>query len=168
MNATNPDAQKHALLIEIFDLIDSLPESKKKGLLERLSAKKMDSILYKLVLELHRSEWSGLLEDLREMVLGKRKYPRKSCTMVTDYVVNSRAYKNFVKDISISGVFVITNQEFEIGYEMVLSFSLSDKQIPFKFAGEIVRIGNDGVGIRFKNLSQYQKDILQSILKSLA
>lgn len=168
MNPTNQHTQKHHILIEIFELIDTLPENKKLELLQRLAIKKIDAILYQLVMDLHQNQKVNLRDELHEMVLGQREHPRKSCVMATDYVVDDRAYRNFVKDISESGVYVQTGQTFDIGDQITQSFSLSDKQIPFKFTGEIVRLSKDGVGIRFKNLTQYQRDILQSILKNLA
>jgi Tfp pilus assembly protein PilZ len=161
-------SQKYSILVEIFELIDALPEEKKIEILQRLALKNIDSLLHKLVMDLQQNDKLRLLDELNEQVLGKREHPRKSCVMSTDYVVADRAYRNFVKDISESGVYVQTIQPFELGDEVIQSFSLSDKQIPFKFTGEIVRIGKDGVGIRFKNLTQYQRDILRSILKNLA
>ncbi len=168
MNTTNDHPQKHHLLIEIFELIDTLPENKKIELLKRLALKNIDAILYHLVMVFNQNQKVIILEELKELVLGKREHPRKPCVMATDYVMDDRAYRNFVKDISESGVYVQTSQTFEIGDQIIQSFSLSDKQIPFKFTGEIVRLNKDGVGIRFKNLTQYQRDILRSILKNLA
>jgi Tfp pilus assembly protein PilZ len=167
MNPTNPLSPKHHILIQLFELIDALSENKKMELLRRLAVKNIDDILHKLVMDLQQNQKLRLLDELNEMVLGKRESPRKPCVMATDYVVDDRAYRNFVKDISESGVYVQTSQAFELGDEIIQSFSLSDKQIPFKFAGEIVRLGKDGVGIRFKNITQYQRDVLQSILKNL-
>jgi hypothetical protein len=168
MNPTSQHPKKHHILVQIFELIDALPENKKMELLQRLALKNIDAILYQIVMDLNQNHKVSLLDELNELVLGKREHPRKSCVMATDYVVDDRAYRNFVKDISESGVYVQTSQAFEIGDQIIQSFSLSDKQIPFKFTGEIVRLNKDGVGIRFKNLTQYQRDILRSILKNLA
>ena len=167
MNMTQPHSQKYSILVELFELIDVLPEDKKMVILQRLALKNIDSLLYKLVMDLQQNEKLSLLDELKEQALGKRENPRKPCIMVTDYLVKERAYRNFVKNISESGAYVQAIGQFEIGDEIIQSFSLSDKQIPFKFTGEIVRTGNDGAGVRFKNLTQYQRDILRSILKSL-
>ncbi len=147
-----------------FELIDTLSEDGKKELLKKISASKLSEILQKLVIEMPDNQRAVLLEDLKELSLGKRNHPRKECQMTTDFVHNDRAYRNFVKDISESGAFIQTKVIFEIGEEIVQSFSLSDKQIPFKFTGEVVRSNENGIGIKFKNLSSYQKDIIKSLL----
>ena len=156
--------KRYDRIASIFELIDTLPQSKKIEILEKMISKKATNVLQKLILDLPNSQLEALLEDLKEKSLGKREHPRKDCMMTADYVFNDRAYRSFVKDISQSGAFIQTKVVFEIGDEIIQSFSLSDKQIPFKFTGEVVRSDQNGIGIRFKNLSNYQKDILKALL----
>lgn len=159
--------KKHDSLFKIFSIIETLQPAKQLELLTRLASEKLPALLYQLIIDLPENKRISLLEDLKDFALGKRATPRKKCTMTTDYAIGDRAYRNFVKDISETGVFVQTSNPLTIGDEIVQSFSLSNKQIPFKFTGEIVRSGKDGFGVKFKNLTQYQKDILQSIFKNM-
>ena len=157
-------SKRYDRIARIFELIETLSESKKNDILEKLISKNATKVLQKLVLDLPENQLTNLLEDLTELSLGKREHPRKECMMTTDYVHDDRVYRNFVKDISESGAFIQTKVLFEIGDEIVQSFSLSDKQIPFKFTGEVVRSDQSGIGIRFKNLSNYQKDIIKALI----
>ena len=157
-------SKRYDRIVGIFELIDTLSQSKKIEILEKIISKNATGVLQKLILDLPDNQLTTLLEDLKEQSLGKRATSRKECVMTTDYVYNDRAYRSFVKDISESGAFVQTKVLFEIGDEIIQSFSLSDKQIPFKFTGEVVRSDKNGIGIRFKNLSSYQKDIIKALL----
>ncbi len=167
MKTSGSPHKKYDSLFKIFGIIETLQPARQLELLSRLAAERLPSLLYQLIIDLPENKRLALLEDLKDFTLGKRAYPRKKCTMTTDYVIGNRAYRNFVMDISEGGVFVQNADSLTKGDEIVQSFSLSDKQIPFKFTGEVVRVGKDGVGIKFKNLTQYQKDILQSILKNI-
>lgn len=157
-------SKRYDRIASIFELLDTLSQPKKIEILEKIISKNATNVLQKLILDLPDNQLTTLLEDLKEQSLGKRANHRKECMMTTDYVHNDRAYRSFVKDISESGAFVQTKVLFEIGDEIIQSFSLSDKQIPFKFTGEVVRSDQNGIGIRFKNLSNYQKDIIKALL----
>lgn len=160
VNAT----KRYDRIARIFDLIDTLSETKKFDVLKSIVSRDATKILQKLVIDLPENQLSLLLDDLEEVSLGRRAHPRKDCLMTTDYAHGDRVYRSFVKDISESGAFIQTKVQFEVGEELIQSFSLSEKQIPFKFTGEVVRSDKSGIGIRFKNLSNYQKDIIKALL----
>jgi len=163
----NPKLTKYEILSQIFELIDTIPKERLPELLNELASKNIKSILYKIVVDMNENEQLGLFSKLEELFLGKRLHARKECLLTTDYVFDDRAYRNFVKDISEGGVYVQTNQPIEVGNEIIQSFSLSSEQIPFKFSGEVVRADKGGIGVKFKNITQYQKDILKSLIKKL-
>ena len=167
MTASDAPRNVNETLIKIFDIIETLAPEQQLELLSQLAAEKLPSLLHHLIIDLPESRRSELLENLLDLVLGKRTHPRRKCAVSTEYVIGDRVYQNFLKDISESGVFVQSPDPMSVGDEIVQSFTMSEKQIPFKFAGEIVRVGRDGFGVEFKNLTQYQKDILQSIFKNI-
>ncbi|MBW1894411.1 MAG: PilZ domain-containing protein [Deltaproteobacteria bacterium] len=167
MTESDQKLKKYEIISHLFELVDSMPKNKQMGLLQRLAADHLTSLLYKLIVDMPENEQQNLVGQMEELILGKRIFPRKECLITTDYVVKDRAYQNFVKDLGEGGVYVQTNHTFEVGDEITQSFSLSEEQIPFKFAGEIVRVEKDGFGIKFKNLTQYQKDILNTIIKKM-
>jgi len=156
--------KRYDRISRIFELIDTLSQSKKIELLERVVSQDFSKVLQKLVLDLPAGQLETLWDDLHEMSLGKRTHARKKCNMTADIVHDDRAYRSFVKDISESGAFIQTRIVFGVGEEIIQSFSLSDKQIPFKFTGEVVRSDQSGIGIEFKHLSNYQKDIIKALL----
>ena len=56
-------------------------------------------------------------------------------------------------------------EDFQVGDKIVQSFSMFDEQILFKFTGEIVRIDQKGIGVKFTNLTPYQMDMLKSLME---
>ncbi|MFO7964503.1 MAG: PilZ domain-containing protein [Desulfobacterales bacterium] len=154
-------------LCKIFSIVETMEPEGQLDLLSRLGAEKLPSILYQLIVDLPEFKRADLLNDLNERVMGKRSHQRKKVTMATDYVIDKRAYRSFITDISESGVFIQNPGPLKVGDNIVQNLSLSDRQIPFKFNGEVVRVGKDGVGVKFRNLSQYQRDVLRSIFETL-
>ena len=86
----------------------------------------------------------------------QRKYSRKGFLTLIDYNVGDRSYKDFIQDISGSGVFIKTSQTFSVGQTISMTFMSPDNQKPFRINGEIIRIHEDGVGVKFKIESQVQ------------
>jgi len=88
--------------------------------------------------------------DNQESPEEKRRHPRKPCSIVVDYASRDRAFRDYIRDISSGGVFIETSKEFSIGDEIMMTFSISSKQRPFKFTGQVVRITDNGIGVKFK------------------
>ena len=61
----------------------------------------------------------------------QRKYSRKDFLMITDYIVGDRYYRDFIQDISASGVFIKTSQKFSVGQSILMTFMSPDNQKPF-------------------------------------
>ncbi len=106
-----------------------------------------------------------LLKELEERQnKEQRKYSRKDFLTITDYNVGDRYYRDFIQDISASGVFIKTSQKFSVGQPILMSFMSPDNQKPFRINGKIVRVHTDGVGIKFKLESQVQELVLKSFV----
>jgi len=97
----------------------------------------------------------------------KREHERYSCLITTDCVYKSRAFNDFIKDISFGGVFIETNEAFSQGEEITLTISFSHYSKPFKITGEIVRVAPSGIGVKFKTVSQIQKELVQNLVKKV-
>jgi len=101
-------------------------------------------------------------QEFQEKQDGKpRRHDRKDFFMVVDYSVNEQYYRDFIQDISESGVFIKTSQTFSVGQNIQLTFMSPDYQKPFKIKGEIVRVHPDGVGVKFIIESQVQESALK-------
>jgi Tfp pilus assembly protein PilZ len=96
-----------------------------------------------------------------------RKHDRKNFFMIIDYNVNDQYHRDFIQDISESGVFIKTSQTFSIGQKIQMTFMSPDYQKPFKIKGEIVRVHEDGAGVKFMLESQVQESALKSFVDNI-
>jgi Tfp pilus assembly protein PilZ len=96
-----------------------------------------------------------------------RKHDRKDFFMIIDYNVNDRYHRDFIQDISESGVFIKTSQTFSTGQKVQMTFMSPDYRKPFKIKGEVVRIHTDGVGVKFTIESQVQEAALKSFMSNI-
>ena len=88
-------------------------------------------------------------------------------TMV-DYVVDGQYYRDFIQDLSVSGVFIKGRLMFEPGQSILMTFMSPYYQKPFKISGEIVRILEDGIGVKFDTESQVQSEALSALIKQIS
>lgn len=100
----------------------------------------------------------------RSQLDGDRKDLRINCLISVDYSNSDRFFKDYIQDISSSGVFIKTRESFSIGEEIVLSMSLSGDENAFRIPAEVVRTSPEGIGVQFKIQSQVQEDIIASFV----
>ncbi len=112
-----------------------------------------------------QTELLGLIDDR----WGKksRKHNRKDFFMAIDYVVNDRYYREFIQDMSDGGVFIKTQQKFEPGQDILMTFMSPDHQKPFKIPGEIMRALDNGIGVKFKKESQVQAETISALVDQI-
>ncbi|OGP62275.1 MAG: hypothetical protein A2V65_11850 [Deltaproteobacteria bacterium RBG_13_49_15] len=103
----------------------------------------------------------------RDISLEEREHQRKSCTIAVDYVNLDRAITDYARDISPSGVFMISKGAFQVGEEIFLRINFPDEQNPFKIPAKIVRATSEGIGLKFNFKSQIQKEIITTLVKGL-
>jgi Tfp pilus assembly protein PilZ len=96
-----------------------------------------------------------------------REYPRLSCYILVDFASGDKAYRSCIRDISASGVFIESTDTFKVGQEIALCFTISDsdERLPFKTKGKVTRIYPDGIGVQYQDISHYQRDILDALVK---
>jgi hypothetical protein len=124
--------------------------------------------LIKRILELTTEEQVKLLQHLDGAQSKKKRiYDRKTYLMMVDYSINGHYYRDFLQDISLTGVFIKTSNEFSVGQKLSLSFLSPDHQKPLKLGGEIVRSFPDGIGIQFSRITRPQADIIRSIMDKI-
>jgi Tfp pilus assembly protein PilZ len=97
----------------------------------------------------------------------ERVVERIAVSIVVDYMVAGRHYSNFVENVSEQGVFIRTKDPFEIGQEIMITFSLPGLEKPLKVAGEIVRSMPVGIGVQFKKGTQVQKDVCRVLVRKI-
>jgi len=129
--------------------------------------------LISLIHEMTPEERRMLLEQLEqnrlsyEACLEERAHERRECTIAVDYADIDRAFTDYIRDISPSGVFMLSRRKFQLGEEIYLRISFPEEQNPFKIPAEVVRTTLEGVGLKFKFKSQVQQVIIASLIKNL-
>lgn len=101
----------------------------------------------------------GSDEGLREE---RRLYPRIPCFLLVDYVTRGYAYTAFIKNIGADGAFIESARPVPSEPDIDLVISPPSDHKPVKVAAEIVRVEQQGIGVRFIPLSQC--DFVDSIL----
>ncbi|MBW1802777.1 MAG: PilZ domain-containing protein [Deltaproteobacteria bacterium] len=120
--------------------------------------------LHELIKKLSKEEQQALLGELEERLFKKtRKHERKPFFTTLDYSTESGSYRDFIKDISMEGVFIETRIPFSVGEVLSMTFLLPEHEKKVKIHGEIVRIDEQGIGVKFKS-SQVQKEIIKSFV----
>jgi Tfp pilus assembly protein PilZ/uncharacterized Zn finger protein (UPF0148 family) len=128
----------------------------------------MDARLFELIEKMTEDQLGLLLESAEELFGTKRRvHGRYPCLITADCVYQSRASNLFVKNISLSGVFIETSESFSEGEEVSLVLAFGHRSKPFRISGEIVRSISEGIGVKFKIKSQIQEELIQNILKEL-
>ncbi len=123
-----------------------------------------DSI-FEMVNRMSDEAMLALLKELKErQYRERRKYNRIDFFTIIDYSAGDQYYRDFIQDMSNSGVFIKTSQKFSVGQIIRMTFMSRDYQKPFKINGEIVRVSPDGIGVKFKIESQVQEEAIKSLI----
>ncbi len=80
-----------------------------------------------------------------------RKHPRKPFFQSIRFGTRNDRYEATTRDISASGVFIASDEKLEIGQSMKLDLSLKNGD-NIKIMGQIVRLEEDGFGVKFKKI----------------
>ena len=120
--------------------------------------------LHDLINKISKEEQQALLRELEEMYYKKqREHERKRFPSTLDYSTESASYRDFIKDISIGGIFIETSNSFSVGEQISMTILLPEHEKKITIQGEIVRIEKQGIGVKFKT-SQLQKEIVKSFV----
>ncbi len=144
MNSYSQPSDKNDVIDRLMELISKMPRDEQIVLLDKLENYQLDKSKYRT-----------------------RKYERSHLVISVDYEALNEALRDYIRDISSSGVFMESRETFTIGEEIVLSINFSDSGNPFKIPAEVVRTTSDGVGLKFKFKSQVQKEIITSLIDNL-
>jgi Tfp pilus assembly protein PilZ len=145
MMNSEEELERYRVIGRLVELIDKMPEGRLKKLLRQLETETPEK---------STSE-------------SERKNVRVDCFVSVDYADSERVFKDYIEDISTSGVFIKTREAFSIGEEIVLSMSLSKDGSAFKIPATVVRAAPDGIGVRLKTTSQVQEAIIESLIESV-
>ena len=158
----------------LSEKIKDLPEKRQWRLLQQLLEGNIIATLHGLIRKMSDDEQLALLERLQEQPIisvnqeeteiALRGHSRKSCMISTDYVVEGRNFEGFMLDISPAGAFIETGEAFTAGQQIQLAFSLPNNPGKLTITGDILWNGKLGIGLRFKELSQKQIDLITAFM----
>jgi Tfp pilus assembly protein PilZ len=82
----------------------------------------------------------------------QRKHPRRFFDKPVFYAVENRHYRGTIRDISKSGIFIHTENRMDAGQRLILAIPSTKRPGGLKVTGEIVRVDDKGVAVRFKRI----------------
>lgn len=124
----------------------------------------IDEIIRK-VRNLNEDQQKEILETLKIYQAGKeREYHRLKTRADIDAVVGDRVIQTNTADISAGGVFINTKGNFKPNISARVVFSVPGFDTPFKLKGNIVRVEENGIAIKFDNVTPYFKKFLDDAI----
>lgn len=83
------------------------------------------------------------------ILVERRSLNRKKCFIPVDYVINQRAYRDFIEDISRQGVFISTQRPVSPGTKLVMTFTWRKTGQFIKSKGIVIRKNRKGFAVVF-------------------
>jgi hypothetical protein len=110
--------------------------------------------LITLILDMPYDRQLALLKQLEEIPMttfdvSDRDDPRKSYSSMVSFTAKDRTYKGASKDLSSGGMFIETNESFSVGEIITVTIPFADKKRNIKVPAEIMRITDEGIGVKF-------------------
>jgi len=178
MKASN-QKDRYRLIPRLFRRVAAMSDEQQVELLCHLLRGRVQNTLFKLIVDLPETQQSHLLEKIEDEAFrpseiqtvvddeeaAMRGHRRKRCLLAVTCVSGSENFQDYILDISSVGVFIETDRRFAVGQEMVLSFKLPNYQQPLKLDAAVAWIGQKGIGVRFRQLSPYQEEIIRSFIE---
>jgi CheY-like chemotaxis protein/Tfp pilus assembly protein PilZ len=131
----------------------------------------IDYAPFQRVRRIHKPLMSILLEsrDRLDKGLGavdnQRGQDRVECLFTVEYNFEDWTYLSFVRDISLGGLYLETEEPVSVGQSILLTLSAQNGR-SCDISGEVVRRDERGIGVRFDELSMHQRTILQDLMHS--
>ena len=158
----------------LAEKIKALTEERQWNLLQQLLKGDLLTTLLGLISKMSDDEQSALFYRLQDQPINSvnpeeteialRGHSRKSCMISTDYEIGSRNFEGFMLDINPAGAFIETSDAITEGQQIQLAFTLPNNPGRLTLTGEILWNSKLGIGIRFKELSRKQIDLITAFM----
>lgn len=126
---------------------------------------KFQDEIIKRVRNLTQEQQEEILKILKSWQAGKqREYQRLQAKANVDVLVEDRVIQTRTMDISASGLFINVSGKFEANKSVRVVFTVPGYHKPFKLQGSIVRVEENGIAIKFDNITPYFKKILDDVI----
>ena len=94
-----------------------------------------------------------------------RKHDRFECLVAVDYDISDWTYQCFLRDISMGGAYIETEQSIKVGQKIILTFSSPKLSRSCAINGQVVRRDKKAIGVQFDEISLRQKKVIQALTK---
>lgn len=110
--------------------------------------------LVKLVLDMSYDRQIALLKHLGEIPVATleasdRDEARKRYASAVTFSAEGKTHRGTSQDISTGGMFIRTDDAFTVGHVITLTIPFSNNQRSVRVPAEIVRVEEDGIGVKF-------------------
>ncbi len=120
---------------------------------KQLSNSDVTTNLINLIINMPEDEQIELLNNLEAAQHKKERiHLRKHCSLNVQFFSQDCEYSGLLQDISYSGGFIKTGDQFSEGQEISLIIPIAYTQKNSIIAGNVARIDQDGIGIKFDNI----------------
>lgn len=126
---------------------------------DKAIAREISLPLMMLILE------SGQIDDEKQSETpNQRVYDRYDLLVALDYDFSDMTYQCFLRDISIGGAYIETEQRIAFGQTITLMLSSPALKRSCAIEGKVVRSDKKGIGMKFLKMSNQQKIIIQALV----
>ncbi len=103
-----------------------------------------------------------------EQFVDNREAPRKLCLLSVSWSDKDSIISDSIRNISETGVYIETTEKFSIGQEVAMRVLAPSKFPSDKhFNGIVVRIDDDGIGVKFTRETETQIETIKTIVDNI-
>lgn len=85
----------------------------------------------------------------RKPKLNQRRHPRRTAFIIVEYTVNEGVFRDILKSIGASGMFISTQRNIATGQPISMKFPLFKFEHIIQIKGQVVRNGPTGFAVTF-------------------
>jgi hypothetical protein len=125
--------------------------------------------LFQLISKMSDDERRTLLKLLEEGLLKgrcRRLHIRKALHAPIHYTTKGGTFRDFIQNISLGGLFILTRRTFSVGQGVAIPFSPPRIGTTVWVAGDVVRVSEEGIAVKFRSTNARQKTAIISFVSS--
>ena len=179
MTDQDPQPSENNITERLFDYIDDLSQDMQFNLYKQLIEDKVQTQLFKLIIDMSDGDKIQLLEKLGEVPFEEepiktinldenesfmRENPRKNCLVAVKCRVGDTSFTSNIVNISVHGVFIEGNDRFPVGQRLRMAFQLPNSDNALDLKGKINRNDHRGIGVTFLDMRQDQQEIIRAFI----
>lgn len=111
-------------------------------------------------------ESGRIVDEKQSQRPNSRKHNRYDCLVGVDYDISDWTYQCYMRDISEGGAYIETEQPVKVGQRLTMSLSSPVLERTCDINGTVVRRDPKGMGVRFKELTLQQKQVIRSLMET--